>query len=261
MFKIVLFLIFSFSLHAKEIKFLNSEQIDLKESLKTVERVLNLFEIYNLKDNINIELKKSIINESKYNKNSNHILITYTSKIDQKILAHELTHFLIYNYFSKNKIIKSSLMEETIADLIGFEFNNYEGVCESKRNKLNYKISYNKKDKNKFNQYYFIKEALECCEISHSLFCQELSNKTQYYSLEYIAKNNKNKEYPFTKDYIDNHYIGLPIVSYIKENNIKTKDFINKIKKSKEEDTYSFLKSHYYNLNLWKKYHLNFIKQ
>lgn len=258
---------------ANSIKIIGEDPVYVKkqesEIFKVIEYVFNIFKIKDLKQPLIIELKEGIFgySNSVYHTDSNHITMGYSNKnekINKKVLSHELSHFIIRTHLNHIKIIQLDFFEELIPDIISSKFNlsNNLNLCELKGDRLEYKkITYNKKDENFFNPYFYIRKSFNCCKLdSSSNFCLNLKKKSEYFSLEFEAINNIEKKYPFKKDFIDNHYIGLPIISYLKESNILTDSFINKLLSSKEKTPYLFFKKNYYNSQLWNKYNLEFIK-
>lgn len=249
----------------------NPSYIKKQESdiCKVVEYVFHTFKIKNLKHPLIIDLKKGVFGyqNSVYHTDTNNITIEYSNKyeeINKKVLSHELSHFIISTHLIKNKLIQLDFFEELIPDLISEKFNLSEelNICESKGDRLKYKnISYNQKDEKFFNPYFYIRESFNCCKTKPSnSFCLNLKKRSEYFSLEYEAINNIEKKYPFHKDYIDNHYIGLPIILFLKESSISTDSFIQKILSSKEKTPYLFFKKNYYSSLLWSKYNIEFIK-
>ena len=167
----------------------------------------------------------------------------------------------------KYQVIKSYILQEALPDIIALDYHQYKETCEESSYRLNYDFSYNAHDK-MFNPFFYINQSFKCCskiENSNDDFCKYMENESQFPSTnEFLAKHKKGTIYPLSKEYTSTHYIGLPIVFYIKnykiKHNIKTKYIINKMLKTKEKNIYKFIKKELYDKDLYNKYYLKKIK-
>jgi hypothetical protein len=86
-----------------------------------------------------------------------------------------------------------------------------------------------------------------------------------WYSHEYLAKNNKEIIYPLNKDLTSSHYIGLPLLNYIKEYNLKynkdTEYFIQTSIKNKNMNILNFIKKYFYDKELFAKYQIQTLEK
>lgn len=240
---------------------------ETKQILVIINKVFNLFKIKNIKNDLRIRIKKGNHHDSLYRIENKELILNIGNQLHPEVFSHELTHYIILNYYKNNTILNNHILEEALPDLISLEFKQPNSYCEEKFNRLNYKFSY--KDSPKFfNPYFYIKEAQSCCsniKYEKDLFCINLKEKEMWYSHEYLAKNNKEINYPLNKDLTSSHYIGLPLLQYIVEYNSKHNKnvnyFITKLIKNNKMNLHDFIKNNLYDKELFKKYEISLLKK
>lgn len=269
---ILVILFFSKIAIAKSINIYDPQNLltnqDNRRILSVTNDVLKIFQIKNLKLDLNINIKRGSHHSSVYHSNTKDLSIYISDKLYLDIYAHELTHHIIMNYYNKNKLINNYLLKEALPDIIGQEFDTpRSSICDENYDRLNYNFSY-KDDIKFFNPFFYLKQAHMCCEHirnKESSFCRNLEHKSQWYSLEYEAKHNKGRAYPLHKDLTGPHYIGLPLIFYFKDyknkNNLNNKQLFKLILNSNKQNILEFIKNQTYDKNLFNKYHLEKLKE
>ena len=174
-------------------------------------------------------------------------------KLNYQVVAHEIVHWVIYNFFRDYKSLNNAFLRESLPDLIGSLFSSSKKmICEKVMDRTFYpQLSY-QSPLNQFQTYYYRKKALACCYNNDDLFCAGLKKKIRD-NINYL------KKYPASWDNMSSHLKGIPIYNFFfygKFNFGEIKKFVFLLKKYKNKTPQYVLKKFYKKDSHWKKYFL-----